>query len=86
MRYTIHAEQRRASVEFEFATAAEAVCKAWRLMATGASGLYIYDDETDQAYWPNEFAGLFKVRASEAAHPEAPDQEPAARRQAGRLG
>jgi hypothetical protein len=61
MRYTIHAEQRRAPVEFEYATAAEAVCKAWSLMATGATGLYIYDDETDEAYWPNEFAGLFKV-------------------------
>jgi hypothetical protein len=66
-------------------TAAEAVCKAWRLMATGATGLYIYDDETDEAYWPNDFAGLFKVRVSEAAYPEAPDQETAARRQAGRL-
>jgi hypothetical protein len=71
-------------VEFEYATAAEAVCKAWSLMATGATGLYIYDDETDEAYWPNEFAGLFKVRASEAAHAEALDQE--LRPAAGRLG
>jgi hypothetical protein len=55
-------------------------------MATGATGLYIYDDETDEVYWPNDFAGLFKKRASEAAHPEAPDQETVARRQAGRLG
>jgi hypothetical protein len=86
MRYTIHAEQRRAPVEFEFATAAEAVCKAWSLMGTGATGLYIYDDETDEAYWPNEFAGLFKVSASEGAHPEAPAREPPAPRQASRLG
>jgi hypothetical protein len=85
MRYTIHFEQRRAPVEFEFATAAEAVCKAWRLMATGVTGLYIYDDETDEAYWPNDFAALFTVRASEPAHPEAPDQETAACRQTGRL-
>jgi hypothetical protein len=83
MRYTVHAEQRRTPVEFEFATGAEAVCKAWSLMATGATGLHIYDDETDEPYWPSEFAGLFKVRAPEAAHP---DQETAARRQAGRLG
>jgi hypothetical protein len=84
MRYTIHAEQRRAPVEFEYATPAEAVCKAWSLMVTGATGLYIYDDETDDAYWPNEFAGLVKVRASGAAHPEAPDQETAAGRQMAR--
>jgi hypothetical protein len=86
MRYTVHAERRRAPMEFEFATAAEAVCIAWSLMATGATGLYIYDDETDEAYWPNDFAALFTVRASEAAHPEAPDREPTAPRQSMRRG
>jgi hypothetical protein len=74
MRYTVHAEQRRAPVEFEFATAAEAVCKAWNLMGTGATGLYVYDDETDETFWPDEFAGQFKVRISEVARPEAPDR------------
>jgi hypothetical protein len=48
------------------------------LMGTGATGLYIYDDEEDEAYWPNEFAGLFKVHASQAAH--APDRETTAPR------
>jgi hypothetical protein len=60
MRFTVHAEQRRGSVEFEFATAIEAISKAWQLMAAGATGLYVYDDETDETYWPNSFAELHR--------------------------
>jgi hypothetical protein len=56
MRFTVHAEQRRGPVEFEFASAVEAI-----RMAAGATRLYIYDDEMDEAYWPNTFAELHKV-------------------------
>jgi hypothetical protein len=69
MRYTIHGEQLRAPWSSRMRPQR-------RRSATGATALYIYDDETDEAYWPNEFAGLFKVRASEAAHPEAPTRDP----------
>jgi hypothetical protein len=61
MRFTVHAEQRREPVEFEFATAIEAISKAWQLMSAGATHLYIYDDETDEAHWPNTFTELHKV-------------------------
>jgi hypothetical protein len=61
MRFTVHAERRRGPVEFELASAIEAISKAWQLMAAGATRLYIYDDETDEAYWPNTFAELHKV-------------------------
>lgn len=61
MRFTVHAEQSREPIEFEFATAIEAVSKAWQLLAARASGVYVYDDETDMAYWPNTFAELHKV-------------------------
>jgi hypothetical protein len=61
MRFTVHAEQRREPVEFEFASPIEAISKAWQLMAAGATHLYIYDDDTDEAYWPNTFVELHKA-------------------------
>jgi hypothetical protein len=61
MRFTVHAERPRETVEFEFARAIEAISKAWQLMSAGATRLYIYDDETDDAYWPNRFAELHKA-------------------------
>ena len=61
MRFTVYAEQRRGPVEFEFASAIEAISKAWQLMAAGATHLYIYDDDTDEAYWPNTFVELHKA-------------------------
>jgi hypothetical protein len=61
MRYTVHVEKRPAPVEFEFGDAAQAVSKAWSLMS-GATSLYVYDNETCEAFYPGEFAGLFKSR------------------------
>jgi hypothetical protein len=61
MRFIVHAEQTSAPVDFEFATAVEAISKAWQLMAAGATGLRIYDEETGRAYWPNTFAELHKT-------------------------
>jgi hypothetical protein len=58
MSFTVHAEQRRGSVECECASAAEAVARARYLMGVGATGLYIYDDELDETYWPQSFAAL----------------------------
>jgi hypothetical protein len=64
MRYVVHAEQHSESIEFAFSTAAEAVAKAWSMMGSGASGLYIYDNDTYEAYFPDEFVGLFKMTAA----------------------
>jgi hypothetical protein len=58
MRYTVHAEQPRGPVEFHRATAFEAITTGRALIDAGATGLYIYDDEIDAAYWPDEFAEL----------------------------
>jgi hypothetical protein len=63
MRYTVRVEKRPAPVEFEFGDAAQAVSKAWSLMSSGATSLYVYDNETCEAFFPGEFAGLFKSRA-----------------------
>jgi hypothetical protein len=73
MRYTVHAEQSGEPTDFEFTTAVEAVSKAWSLMASGATGLYIYDNETHEAFVPDEFAGLFRMGA-QVAQPEAQKQ------------
>jgi hypothetical protein len=67
MRFTVHAEQSRGPVEFHRATAFEAITTGWELMGAGATGLYIYDDEMDAAYWPDEFAELHMI--TEAARP-----------------
>ena len=60
MRYVVRAQQHREPIALAFWTGAEAVAKAWTLMGSGATGLYIYDVNTYEAYFPNEFAGLFK--------------------------
>jgi hypothetical protein len=69
MRFTVHAEQYRKPVDFEFATAIEAISKAWQLAAARATGVYIFDDETDRAYWPNTFAELHRVSILEPFTP-----------------
>jgi hypothetical protein len=74
MSFTIHAEQRRGLIECECATAAEAVSKAWNLMGAGATGLYIYDDELDETFWPNKFVELHKMSILEGALPETRDR------------
>jgi hypothetical protein len=51
MRYLVHADQHRRPVEFAFQTAAEAVSKAWSLMGSGATDLYILDKHAYEA-WP----------------------------------
>jgi hypothetical protein len=48
----------------EISTAAEAVAKAWSVMGAGATGLYIYDNDTYEAYFPDEFMRLFKMTAA----------------------
>jgi hypothetical protein len=58
MRYTVHAERHRLTIEFRVGTAIEAIGKAWKLMGDSATGVYIYDDELDAAYWPDQFAEL----------------------------
>jgi hypothetical protein len=58
MKYTVHAEQRRGPVEFTLATPFDAITKAWELLDAGGTGLYIYDDEMDAVFWPDEFAEL----------------------------
>jgi hypothetical protein len=39
MRFTVHAEQRPGYVEFQFATAIEAISKTWQLLEAGAARL-----------------------------------------------
>jgi hypothetical protein len=78
MSFTVHAEQRRGSVECECATAAQAVAKARHLMNAGATGIYIYDDELDETYWPQSFAELATDRP-DAANPAAAHASPSMR-------
>jgi hypothetical protein len=64
MRYVVRAQQDSELIAFAFSTAADAIAKAWSLMGSGATGLYIYDVNTYEAYFPDEFAGLFKMTAA----------------------
>ena len=68
MRFTVHAKLPSGPVEFELttATAIDAASKARKLVAAGATGVYVYDDETDATYWPDRFADLLKVSSSDA--------------------
>jgi hypothetical protein len=59
MRFTVHAKHNRQPIERRFADAMEATSGAWRLMAARATGVYIFDDTTDKAYWPD---GLVELR------------------------
>jgi hypothetical protein len=52
MRFTVHAKHYREPIERRFASAIE---EAWRLMAAEATGVYIFDDDTDKTYWPDRF-------------------------------
>ena len=70
MRFTVHAKHNREPVERRFASAIEATSEAWRLLAAGATGVYIFDDNTDKAYWPDGFAEL-RRRTSFAGHLQA---------------
>jgi hypothetical protein len=70
MSFTVHAEQRCGSIECECASAAGAVAKARYLMGAGATGLYIYDDELDETWWPQSFAELL-TDGPDAAIPAA---------------
>ena len=64
MRFTVHAERHRVPIEFRVGTAIEAISKAWKVMGDAATGVYIYDDELDAAYWPDQFAELVQVITS----------------------
>jgi hypothetical protein len=44
MRFIVHAEH---NGEPGFASAFDAIREAWRLLAEGAIGVYIFDDETN---------------------------------------
>jgi hypothetical protein len=50
MRYTVHADLDRERIERRFTSAVEAILGAWRLLAAGATGVYIFDDSTGKAY------------------------------------
>jgi hypothetical protein len=63
MRFTVHAKHYREPIERRFANAIEATHDAWRLMAAGATSVYIFDDDTDKTYWPDRFVELHR-RAS----------------------
>jgi hypothetical protein len=63
MRFTVHAALRREPIERRLTNAIEATGEAWRLMAPGATGVYIFDSNADKAYLPNHFAEL-RGRAS----------------------
>jgi hypothetical protein len=67
MRYTVHAELGQMPIEYEYATAVEAISNAWKLMRRGAKKVYIFDDKADAAYWPHEFCDLHRVSMAEAA-------------------
>jgi hypothetical protein len=58
MRFTVHADLDRERIERRFTNAVEAILGAWRLLAEGATGVYIFDDSTGKAYWPESFADL----------------------------
>jgi hypothetical protein len=64
MRYVVHAQKHREPVQFAFSTAADAVATAWRMMRSGATGLYIFDNETYETFFPSEFVGLFGTMAA----------------------
>ncbi len=64
MRYVVHAHQHYEPTDFAFSTAADAVAKAWRMMGSGAIGLYIFDNVTYETFFPGEFAGLFGTTAA----------------------
>jgi hypothetical protein len=64
MRYVVHALQHREPIQFAFSTAADAVAKAWRMMGSGATGLYIFDNDTYETFFPGEFVGLFSTMAA----------------------
>jgi hypothetical protein len=89
MRFTVHAEQSHGPVEFHRATAFEAITTGWELMDAGATGLYIYDDEMDAAYWPDEFAELHVITVAarpvirERCRPTAPTPPTQPRRSQG---
>ena len=58
MRFTVCANQNSQTSEQRFETAKEAIREAWRLMRSGAPGVYIYDDVTDRVFWPAHFGEL----------------------------
>jgi hypothetical protein len=60
MRFTAHAKHNREPIERRFASAIEATREAWRLMAAGATVVYIFDDNTDKARWPDHFVELYR--------------------------
>jgi hypothetical protein len=64
MRYVVHAQQHCEPIEFAFSTAADAVAKAWRMMGSGATGLYIFDNDSYETFFPGEFVGLFSTMAA----------------------
>jgi hypothetical protein len=60
MRFTVHAKHNREPIERRFASIVDATREAWRLMAAGATGVHIFDDNTDTAYWPDRFVELHR--------------------------
>jgi hypothetical protein len=67
MRFTVHAKHNREPIERRFASIIDATREAWRLMAAGATGVYIFYDSTGKACWPEGFAELASGRVASSA-------------------
>jgi hypothetical protein len=60
MPFIVHAEHNGEPVQRGFASAFDAIREAWRLLAEGAIGVYIFDDETNEAFAPDRFSELYR--------------------------
>jgi hypothetical protein len=66
MRFTVHGEQNIRHAEIAHDSATDAIIGALALLGTGMSVVYIYDDATDQTFWPDDFDALYAASTSEA--------------------
>jgi hypothetical protein len=60
MRFIVHGALKRHAIERRFTTAIEAAYAAWELMASGATGVYVFDDSAGRAYSPDYLAELYR--------------------------
>jgi hypothetical protein len=58
MRLTVHGERNLNCTKVTHETAVGAIIEALGFLSAGMSGVYIFEDETDQASWPHEFDKL----------------------------
>jgi hypothetical protein len=60
MRFIVYRALKRHAIERRFTTAIEAAHGAWELMAAGATGVYVFDDNVGRAYSPDHLAELYR--------------------------